>query len=242
MDLFDSWLVNNYIAHRGFHTPKAPENSMGAFKNAIEKGYPIELDVQLLEDNTVVVFHDYVLKRMTNQDGYVSKLKKEDLKNYKLAGTQETIPTLKEVLELVNGKVPILIEIKNEGKVGRLESEVIKILKDYKGEYAVQSFNPFSLNYFYQNAPEIIRGQLSGSFEDFDSTRIVKALLKRMAFNKKYSKPHFIAYESKMMPNRFVKRYKHLPLIVWAVKSQEEYMNVIKYCDNIIFEQFEPKV
>lgn len=242
MDIFDSWLVNNYIAHRGFHNSKSPENSISAFKNAIEKGYPIELDVQMIEDGTVVVFHDYTLKRMTNQDGYVANLKKEDLKKYKLGTSEEIIPTLKEVLKLIGGKVPVLVEIKNEGKVGKLEAQVIKLLKDYKGEYAVQSFNPFSLNYFYKNAPEILRGQLSGSLSDFESSRLVKALLKRMVFNKKYSKPNFIAYESKMMPTRFVKRFKNLPLIVWAVKTQEEYMNVIKYCDNIIFEQFEPKV
>lgn len=242
MDIFDSWLVNQYIAHRGLHNKKSPENSLAAFKRAIDKGYAIELDLHLLEDGTPVVFHDDELKRMTNKDGYISKLKKEDLKNYKLLKTDQTIPTLQEVLDFVDGQTPLLIEIKNTGKVGALENVVLNMLKNYHGEYAVQSFNPFTLNYFYLNAPDILRGQLSGSFRDSDVARAKKYFLKRMTFNKKVSRPNFISYEYDYVPNRFVRKYKHLPLLVWCVPSQEEYMKVVKHCDNIIFEGFEPKI
>ena len=242
MEIFESWLVNQYIAHRGLHNKKAPENSLLAFKRAVEKGYAIELDLHLLQDGTPVVFHDDELKRMTNNDGYVSKLKKEDLSSYKLLKTDQIIPTFKEVLDLVNGQTPLLIEIKNTGKVGEIESIVLNMLKNYNGEYAIQSFNPFTLNYFYENAPDILRGQLSGSFKNSDMSRGKKFFLKRMTFNKKVSRPNFISYEYTTVPNRFVRKFKHLPLLVWSVPSQEEYMNVVKHCDNIIFEDFEPKI
>ncbi|MGI5841728.1 MAG: glycerophosphodiester phosphodiesterase family protein [Christensenellales bacterium] len=242
MDIFDSWLVNTYIAHRGFHDKKNPENSMGAFENAIKKGFAIELDVHALKDNTIVVFHDESLKRMTNQDGYISNLTKEDLPNYKLLATEFSIPTLEEVFALVNGQVPILIEVKNTSKVGVLEQEILRLVNNYKGEVAIQAFNPLTLNFFYNNAPLIWRGQLSGSFEDADVSRIKKYLLKRMIFNKKISKPNFISYEAKMLPNRFVKKFNNLPLLAWCVKSQTEYLNLAGKCDNIIFENFEPKI
>ena len=166
MDLFKTWLVETPIAHRGLHDKTSPENSLSAFKKAIEKGYAIELDVHQISDGTIVVFHDESLSRMTGNDGYLKFLTKNDLPMLFLNGTKETIPTLEQTLSLINGEVPVLVEIKNTGKVGSLEQAVIDILKKYKGQYAVQSFNPYSLGYFYQHAPEITRGQLSGYFKN----------------------------------------------------------------------------
>ena len=100
MDLFKTWLVEYPIAHRGLHTDEMPENSLGAFQNAIDNGYPIELDVHLTCDGTVVVFHDDSLARVTNKDGYVKNLTKDTLKDYSLFGTKYTIPTFKEVLDI----------------------------------------------------------------------------------------------------------------------------------------------
>ena len=242
MDIFKSWLVEEYIAHRGLHNEKAPENSMLAFENAIKEGYPIEIDIHQISDGTLIVFHDNTLQRMTGKDGYVKNLKKEDLKKLFLNGTKQTIPTFEEFLSFINGRTPVLIEIKNTGKVGELESALYSQLKKYKGEYAIQSFNPYVLEWFKNNAPEVIRGQLAGFFKDIDLGFFKKCFLKRMTLNKKVSEPHFIAYEAKALPNRFVRKFSHLPLLAWTVRSQEEYMNVVKFCDNIIFENFEPKV
>lgn len=243
MDLFKSWLVEDYIAHRGLHNKEFPENSIPAFENAIKNGYPIELDVQLLKDDTVIVFHDSSLSRMTGQDGYIENLTKEELSNYKLNSTGYTIPTLEEVLKFVNGRTPLLIEIKNSGKVGKLESETYNLLKKYQGEYAIQSFNPYVLSWFKQNAPEVLRGQLAKSSYKNDNLSLIKRIvLKNMLLNKKVSCPHFIAYEAKALPSRIVRRFKKLPLIAWTIRSQEEYIKTIKYCDNIIFENFEPKI
>lgn len=241
-DLFKTWLVETPIAHRGFHDETSPENSLSAFKKAIQKGYAIELDVHMIADGTVVVFHDESLSRMTGNDGYLKFLTKNDLPMLYLNGTKETIPTLEEVLKVVDGQTPLLIEIKNTDKVGQLEQKVIDILRKYKGEYAVQSFNPYSLGYFYQHAPEILRGQLSGYFKGEKLSFVTKFALKRLMLLKKVAHADFISYDAKFLPNRFVKKHKKLPLLAWTVNSQEEYLQVVKHCDNVIFQNFDPKI
>lgn len=240
MDLFNSWLVQSPIAHRGLHDKNHPENSISAFSKAIDEGYPIELDVQIISDGTIIVFHDESLSRLTDNDGYIKFLTKSDLDILTLKDSKEKIPTFEEVLKFVDGRVPLLIEIKNSNKVGELEKGVIELLKNYKGQYAVQSFNPYVLEYFYKHAPEILRGQLAGYLNENKLSFIKKYALKRMLLNKKISHPDFISYEAKHLPNRFVRKYKHLPLLAWTVQSQVEYLRVVKYCDNVIFENFEP--
>ena len=248
MNIFDSWLVNKYIAHRGLHDETHPENSLSAFKNAMENDYVIELDVHQIEDGTIVVFHDETLMRMTGKDGYVNQIKSvDDLKNYHLNETKETIPTLQQVLDLVKGKVPILIEIKNyktqQYNPGNpLENTLCDMLKKYNGEYAIMSFNPYVLKWFKLHAPEIWRGQLSSLFKGERLKKVVKFYLKHMLLNKNVSEPDFIAYKYSDLPNRYVKKYKNLPLIAWAVPSQQEYMKVAPHCDNIIFENFTPRI
>lgn len=245
-NIFDSWLVNSYIAHRGLHNDKFPENSLSAFKNAIEHEYPIELDVRMLQDGTVVVFHDQKLSRMTSGDKYIDTLTKEDLDKYTLLNSEEKIPTFEEVLNLVNGQVPILVEVKNEGKVGELERNVYKLLSEYKGEFAIQSFNPYTVEWFKINAPHFTRGILSSYFKEGDEytpkiSSLKKFVLKRMMLNKR-CEPQFISYDTRNVPNKYIKMYKHLPILTWVVRSQQEYEKVIKYVDNIIFENFIPKI
>ena len=241
MDLFQTWLVETPIAHRGYHTKSIPENSLSAFSKAIEKGYAIEFDVNMLSDGTFVVFHDKSLARMTGNDGYVRYLNKEDLKSLSLKGTKEHIPTLQEVLDLVDGKVPLLIELKNYFKPGKYEQSIIEILRKYKGEFAVQSFNPYSMGYIKEHAPEFIRGQLASYFKDEKLSWLKRSFLRSMRFNK-ISEPHFINYDASSLPNRYVRKYKKLPLLAHIVKSKEEYMRVVKYCDNIVFERFDPEI
>ena len=146
------------------------------------------------------------------------------------------------MLDLVDGKVPLLIEVKNYFKPGKYEQSVIDILRKYKGEFAIQSFNPYSLGYFKEHAPEFIRGQLSSYFKGEKLSWLKKAVLRSMRLNKKVSEPHFINYEESCLPNRYVRKYKNLPLLANVVKSKEEYMRVVKYCDNIVFENFDPEI
>ena len=242
MDLFNSWLVETPIAHRGLHDKNHPENSLSAFDEAIKLGYPIAIEVCNISDGTIVVFGDRELSRMTGNDGYIKFLKKSDLDILKLNGTKEKIPTFKEVLNFVNGRVPLLIEIKNEGKVGDFEKSVIEELKGYEGKIAIQSSNPYVLEYFYKVSPDTPRGQISSFYKGEKISFLKKNALKKMKFNKTISHPDFISYEAKCLPNRFVKKYKDKPLIAWTVESQNDYLRVVKFCDNVIFENFEPMI
>lgn len=247
-DLFDTWLVNKYIAHRGLHSETHPENSMSSFMLAIEHGYGIEFDICPLEDGTPVVFHDETMMRLTGKDGYIRKIKDvEELKKYTLINekgkdTGEKIPTLQEALDQINGRAPLLIEIKDYNMNSNFERVVLEVVKNYKGEFAIMSFNPITLKWFRMNAPDILRGQLACSMKGKKMNFFKKWILKKMALNKSHSQPHFIAYKWDEVPNRYVKRFKELPLLVWAVPSQTAYMKVAKYCDNIIFEHFEPRI
>jgi len=238
----EQWLTEKPIAHRGLHSQGIPENSIAAFSAAIAKGIAIEFDVHIIADQELIVFHDDDLKRVCGTDMQTKDLKTEQLKQSFLLNTKQTIPTFKEVLELVDGKVPLLIEIKNTGKVGVLEEKLYNQLKQYKGRYAIMSFNPFSLLWFTQNAPEVARGQLSSFFKGEKLALYKKNMLKRMMFNNK-TKPHFIAYHCKDIPNKYVNKYiaknKDIPLLCWTVKSKEEQARLKTLCTNIIFESFD---
>lgn len=240
MNIKDTWLCKQYIAHRGLHDETAPENSLAAFQKAIDANFAIELDVRPLADGTIVVFHDETLGRMTGADGFISNYTYDDIKDITLLKTNERIPTFAEVLSLVDGRVPILIEIKNRGKVG-FEKNVYKQLMKYKGEYAIQSFNPYSLEWFKLNAPHVTRGQLSSFFKNENLGFVKKFCLKRMLLNKKVSEPHFISYQVENIPNRYLKKYSDLPLLAWVVRSKEAQEKALKYCDNIIFENYNPQ-
>lgn len=235
-----AWLKGLPIAHRGLHNSQAPENSLAAFQRAVEGGYGIELDVQLSADGYAVVFHDYNLQRMTGLDREVKDLDWSQLKELNLAGTGQGIPLLEDVLALVRGQVPLLIEIKNEGKVGRLEQAVIEDLRDYDGEYAIQSFNPFVLRYYREHAPGIVRGQLSGTFKGENLAFFKVVLLKYLLLNF-LSRPEFVSYAVGGLPNWFAQRLrrKGLYLLAWTVKDPEEYGRSLEVFDNVIFEGFE---
>ncbi len=239
MDIKKTWLCTRPIAHRGLHNTEIPENSLASFRNAVENGFPIELDVQIIDDGTPVVIHDSDLKRMTLTDGYVSNLTKEKLIELHLLGTDETIPTFEQVLETINGQTPILIELKNPGRIGELEQKTIDMLNSYSGDFAVQSFNPYSMEYFKKNASGFIRGQLSS----FMTKKDLSGFYKRHMFNSmkinKISSPDFISYNCDFLPNRKVSKCD-LPVLAWTVRSNTEMERISDFCDNIIFENFLP--
>lgn len=240
MNIKETSLFSTPIAHRGLHNDEIPENSLLAFQKAVEKGLPIELDVRVIDDGTVIVFHDDTLGRMTDKDGYASSLRESDLGELYLKGSDQTIPTFRQVLELVDGKVPLLIETKVTAKVGVLESKVIEMLKDYKGEYAVQSFDPYSLEYFLRHAPDIARGQLSATFNKSSGLSLIKRMAMSHLKVTKISEPHFISYNGGNLPNKYVAK-TGLPTLAWTVRSISEYEKIKDHCDNIIFEGFTPE-
>ena len=188
------FLKETIIAHRGVHNEKdIIENSLEAFKEAVNKNYIIELDVHFLKDGEVVVFHDDNIERMTGINKNLKDCTYDEIRNIKLLNKNTYIPKFSDVLKLVDGKVPILIELKNDNKVGLLESSLVQILKKYNGKYAVQSFNPLSIMWFKNNYPNIIRGQLVCKFKNKKMDNIKKFILKTMFFNI-ITNPDFISH------------------------------------------------
>jgi len=240
---FEGW----HYAHRGLHDNKsqAPENSLEAFRLAVDSGYGIELDVQITKDLVPVVFHDYNLKRVCKIDKKISELDYEELIEYKLYKSQERIPTFREVLECVDGKVPIIVELKIPWKPHETCIAASEELRDYNGLYCIESFNPFGLGWYKKNYPNIIRGQLSTDFvkEKIEGSRMQYFLLKHLLFNF-HTKPDFIAYHhtyKKALSFTICRNlYKTWP-VAWTIKSQDELEDCKDYYDAFIFEGFKPK-
>ncbi len=246
-NIYETWLVKQPIAHRGLHNEEFPENSMGAFENAIRHGYAIETDVHLTTDKVVVIFHDDTLKRMTGVRGNIDEMSYEELKKLTLlGGNNERIPKLSDLLELTQGKVPLLIEVKTHKNIGELEALMTDMLRKYKGEFAVQSFNPFIVRWFKDNAPEFIRGQLSSYFTtEFGKgfkAHMKCVILRNCMFNR-YCGAQFTSYDTSFVDKKRVRKIKKkMPVLMWTVRSQAHLDKCKGLYDNIIFEGFIPKV
>ncbi|TAH66916.1 MAG: glycerophosphodiester phosphodiesterase [Anaerolineaceae bacterium] len=240
---FEGW----YYAHRGIHDNKhlAPENSLEAFRLAVESGYGIELDVQVTKDLVPVVFHDYNLHRACGVNKKVSELDYEELLQYKLFKSQERIPTLREVLDIIEGKVPIIVELKIPWKPDDTCMAASEELKDYSGLYCIESFNPFGLGWYKKHHPEIIRGQLSTDFakEKIEGSKMQYFILKHLLFNF-HTKPDFIAYQHKYKKGlsfTICRKLYRAWSVAWTIKSQEDLENSKDYYDLFIFENFSPQ-
>jgi len=249
MAQLESWLRDRPIAHRGLHDHAAGivENSMAAFEAAIKAGYAIELDLQKSGDGEALVFHDRSLERLTNTKGLLRCLTASEIKSCKLTGSDETIPTLGEVLELVNGRVPILVEIKNISRtVGELEQRTADLLSDYHGDFAVQSFNPLVLRWFRENRPGMLRGQLATDVSRYGRTQIsgLSRFATRNLLTVFMSRPHFIGYDVDALPAfaPMMARSLGMPLLAWTVRTLTQRATSARYADNIIFEGFEAPI
>jgi glycerophosphoryl diester phosphodiesterase len=231
------WLTGRLVAHRGIWIDGAtrPENSLVAFAEAIDNDRAIELDVHSTSDGVTVVVHDDDLERMTREPGSVAELTVDELKDRRLLGGDETIPTFAEVLELVDGRVPVFVEIKNEGEIGALEDDVAAQLLSYDGEACVMSFNPYSLARVAEGAPDIPRGQLASAFEGEDLAWYEKLLLRNMMMNWT-SKPDFIAYDIEEFPSLAVQLqvWRGRPLFGWTIDDPDELAFAQQYCDGFI--------
>ncbi|MBN2540576.1 MAG: glycerophosphodiester phosphodiesterase [Bacilli bacterium] len=240
-----TWIKERLIAHRGLHSEDKtiPENSLKAFQLAINHNYGIELDINVLGDGTVVAFHDITLDRLTGKEGNLSDLSYKDIEKLHLLETEERIPTLREVLDLVQGKVPLLIELKPLGNRKYLCEQFMETIKGYQGDYGIHSFNPGIIRWFRKNHPEVIRGQITEYFRDNNKMkRLTKYLMKSMFFNR-FTKPDFVNYGIQDLPNKYCdKAYKRgLCIISYASRSQEQFDMVKSHYDNSVFEFFIPK-
>ena len=231
-----SFLTKNLIAHRGLHDGNKTivENTMEAFKLACDKKYIIELDIHILKDNQIVVFRDDNLKRLTGIDKNIADTTYDEIKNLKLNNMNFFIPKLEEVLEFVNNRVPIIIEIKYDVKGHRLEENLVKILDMYNGEFAIKSFDPFIVKWFKDNRPNIIRGQLSAGFKNENIFK--RIVLKNMLFNF-ITKPHFISYAvADLSFEKARKIRKNTVLLGWTIRTNEQKEKYINEYDNLICE------
>ncbi len=234
----------SYIAHRGLHNKDKgiAENSISAYGEAIKRTLPIEIDIRLSREGEVVVFHDDDLTRVCGVDKRVIDLSLKELRELRLSGTEDTIPTFRELLELVDGSVPLLIEIKTVGKRNReLCEKAWEILKDYKGKYAVQSFYPQIVRWFKKHAPKVCRGQLATNFVKAETHTPLEVIAGVLMFNF-LGRPDFVSYEYKY-PCSFplmVCRGLGATTIAWTYTSEEQIDKTQKYFSAYIFENFEP--
>ncbi len=219
---------NRHYAHRGLfdNESEAPENSLAAFRKAVEAGYGIELDVQLSKDDRLVVFHDATLKRMCGVDGKVWDYTLEELKSFRLLNSNEQIPTFEEFLSVVDGKVPFILEYKLDRAQTRVCELANEVLKDYKGIYCIESFHPLALLWYRKNRPDVLRGQLCEEFfrNDTYKGKLLYAILPYMPFNF-LTRPDFVAYNHEHAHNisrRICKRLGGLA-VAYTIKSVEQY-------------------
>ncbi|HEY7809156.1 MAG TPA: glycerophosphodiester phosphodiesterase family protein [Allosphingosinicella sp.] len=224
-------LLAQPFAHRGLHGKGRVENSRAAFQAAIAAGHGIELDVQLSRDGDAVVFHDQQLDRLTGQAGDVAARTAEQLGAIRLSGSDETIPTLLDVLQLVGGRVPLLIEVKApDRKVARLCLAVFRALAGYRGPVAVMSFNPEVPRWFAAHAPKIARGLVMSE----SGKRGLRGLLER-SFAWWRSKAQFLAYDVRDLPSRFA-RGRRVPVFTWTVREPDEWERAALHADAAIYE------
>lgn len=230
----------NY-AHRGLHTAdrSVPENSLAAFRRAKDAGYGFELDVQFSSDGKVVVFHDDTLDRVTGAEGRVDARTFAELSDLRLCGTEERIPLFSEVLETVRGGGPLIVELKNGPRNSDLCRETLKLLRTYPGVYCIESFNPFIVNWFRKNAPDVVRGQLSAPYADLKKdagSALAAFLLSRCAFSF-LNRPDFIAYKIGNRPRKVLRmRKKGVMLFAWTPHEPRD----PEENDGVIFEFYEP--
>lgn len=221
------------IAHRGvFDNKNIPENSLAAFSKAIRLGYPIELDVQLTRDKNLVVFHDDSLDRMCGVSKYIKDLTLKEIKSYSLLSTNEKVPKLQEVLDLVCGKVLLDIEVKHTSSVELIGTLLLDILKDYSGDILLKSFHPSMVRYLKRNSSYPI-GLLITYFptSKFYSYFMSSELLLL------FTNPDFIAVNKKIVAKKRIQKFrKKIPLFVWTIKEKEELLKYQKLADSFLLD------
>lgn len=239
--------LGHWYAHRGFHdnnSPNAPENSLYAFRKAVENGYGIELDVQLTKDDRVVVFHDNGLKRICGVDAPVNSLTFDELQELRLLETDERIPLFSDVLKVIDGKVPVIVEIKMVDSNIHVCEKANELLKDYKGLYCIESFHPMAVRWFMKNRPELMRGQLSSNFRRDGEDEKFGGWLVHQLLTNVACRPDFIAYSCKATDNpgfRICTKLLGALPVAWTITSPECLINAKNDFKIFIFEGFKPE-
>lgn len=228
------WLCSKPIAHRGIHSKnETPENTLASFNLAIKEGYAIEMDVSFSKDNQIIIFHDRNLFRLTGYCGFVRKENYGKIKKLFLLRTNHKILLLSEALDFIQGRVPILIEIKNDKRKRLFCQKLTEVVNSYEGEVAFLSFNRKLLEFLREYCPLIPRGQsIRLPWQNF---RMLKSGLNQNDLQ-------FIACNQHYICTHLIRQCFHhrIPLIAWTIRSQKEMERALKKADNIIFENIKP--
>lgn len=231
------WLGSCAYAHRGLHQPGVPENSLTAFRDAMNRGMGIECDVQRSSDGQAMVFHDFELDRLTDEIGPVMARTGDELARIELAGSHDRIPALRRMLDEVAGRVPVLIEIKSKRDsfkhVGALCQAVRRVLEGYSGPHAIMSFDPRVVRWFADRSPLTVRGLVVTE----ENAKALPGMIRRR-LSLWAAKPDFLAYDIRDLPSRFAARQRSrgLPVLTWTVRSAEHRERAAAHADAPIAE------
>jgi glycerophosphoryl diester phosphodiesterase len=238
------WVTGTLFAHRGLYKAdqSIPENSLAAFGRAAEAGYGIELDVELTADDVLVVFHDDTLKRMTGVNKRLWDCTWAELRQLNLAGTGHKIPLFADVLKLVGGRVPLIVEIKSTRQLDKICSITWALLKNYKGLFCIESFNPMMVKWVKDHAPNVLRGQLSMRYKNESGISApARFALENMLLNF-LTRPQFIAYhysDADRIAYRYCRSCGALT-VAWTPRTEEAYRQSVRDFDAVIFEHILP--
>lgn len=241
-----SVLKGFHYAHRGLfdNETEAPENSLAAFQKAVDRGYGIELDVQLSKDDIPIVFHDHTLDRMCGVEGRVCDYTVAQLKELHLGNSDEKIPTVKEAMNVIGGQTPVIIEykpIKGQTKVCKLTEF---LLREYEGTYCIESFHPLAVLWYKFNRPNVIRGQLCMKFgkdEEFGKMRYYPLRTLSLLLTNVLTRPDFISYkwsDYKSLPLKICEKFGAM-LVAWTIQSEEAFNEARDHFDLFIFDSIE---
>ncbi len=243
----NEWIVSKHISRFGEIDDNTPCQTKPAIDRAIEAGYAINLIVQAMKDDTIICYKHKSLGELTGLNAYAVNVTYDDIKDLTIKSTKYHILTLQQALNHIAGRAPITIEIMNENSVSKIENNIAQILDDYcakyncPGQIAIISINPYTLEWFYNNAPWYTRILKSSSFKGVKRYGNIKAKRLRKLKYLKMSKADIIAYSAKDIPNKYIKRKKVAAVLAYNVSSTDEYNKVIPYVDNVIFTGFTPE-
>lgn len=241
--------ITRPIAHRALHGAGRVENSRAACAAAIAAGYGIELDIQPAADGTPMVFHDYDLLRLTGQSGPIADRSPSELSQITLSGSDEPIPSLAEILDLVAGQVPLLIEIKDQDRglgpeIGPLQDRVAALLARYRGPVAVMSFNPETVARFGAVAPDLPRGVTSCDFNEADWPGVAQKRRDRLAAIADFDAVGacFVSHDHRDLASPAIAALKarEVPVLCWTIRSAEAEAAARRFADNVTFEGYLP--
>ncbi len=247
-DIFGNyWIIDKYICQNGQIDETITANSKQAYEECIANNYAISIPLQMLDDgNIVCCAHKNLSKIIDTMSGYLNNLSINEIKKLDL-GNGETMLTLEEALDIIAAKTEIILEISNDGSIGKFEQKVLNIVNNYINKYdcynkvAIMAINPYSLEYIYELCPYIVRILKSGNFTEKYYGSIKTKKLKKLKYYK-ITHADFISYSYELLPSSYVEKHKPIGTLAYNVTNQNQYLSVAEHADNIIFSHFTPTI